>query len=395
MVIKYCPKCEGKPYTKDYNINVCRTCGSTLLSEITSEDELRGRTEMSFLEDEPFGDFSAGGFGYDGESGAFNGDPFEDDEPNQFGFGDSNPENQFDDKFENTSSLPSEHHNYEMEKGTDSALQSPTFPFKKKSNRDSFKETRANAKNIETIIRGKITNYTNSQKENSGYRRLFVKKILDAVVYKQRFDDILHSFTVRIDNGTDTFGNQSYADIPVNVHGIIAGGIQLVDNIEVEISGNYCNGILMADNISVINNGYKSPVKFQHSAKAILYEILAIFALAFLIYIGVRSGGSFFQNIGSFLKTWLITAVIVTVLYFLASFSKMGIMARMATGKPRKFPIIGIMLVSLVIALIFINSFGIGTSVGSVLSGVISSIIPIVVLLVVLFIVFKLLLGIF
>ena len=122
----------------------------------------------------------------------------------------------------------------------------------------------------------------------------------------------------------------------------MSGGIQLVDNIEVEITGKYCNGILIANSISVLNNGYKSPIKFQHSVKAILYGILTLFALAFLVFIGVSSGGSFFQNIGSFLKTWLIASVTVTVLYFLVTFSKIGIMTRMATGKQRKFPLIGI-----------------------------------------------------
>ena len=386
MVIKYCPKCEGKPYTKDFNASVCNICGSSLLSELSSEEELRGRREMSVSEDESIGGASADGFGFDEESSAFNDTSFDENEPNPFGFGD------FDKKNSGSEELPTEYHDSSIDVSKDPEVSPSIFSYKGNS---ASGEIRANKKDIGTVIRGKVSNYTNSQKENSGYRRLFIKKIFDAIVYRQRFDDTLHSFAVRVNNGKDAFGNQIYTDVPVNMHGIVSGGIQLTDNMEVEVTGKYCNGILMADNVSVLNNGFKSPVKLQHSAKAILYGILAIFAVAFLIYIGVSSGGSFFTNIGSFLKIWLISAAIVTILYFLLTFSKIGIMARMATGKPRKFPLIGILLVSLVFALLFINSFGVGASVGNALSGIFSSVISFVILLIILFVVFKLLLGMF
>lgn len=392
MVVKYCPKCEGKPYTKDFNVTVCSICGSALLSEISSEEDLCGRREMSFFDGSSFDGPSAEGFGYEEGPSDFSDGSFKDGEPNPFGFGDLEPTNDFDEKDNNNDELPSEYH----ASGIDRNKESETLPSLLHGRGTATSgEVHANAKNIGTVIRGKVTNYTNSQKENSGYRRFFIKKILDAIMYKQRFDDTLHSFTVRVNNGNDTFGHQIYADIPVNIHGIVSGGMQLVDNIEVEITGKYCNGILIASSISVLNNGYKSPVKFQHSVKAILYGILTLFALAFLVFIGVSSGGGFFQNIGSFLKTWLIASVIVTVLYFLVTFSKIGIMARMATGKPRKFPLIGILLVSLVLALLFINSFGIGASVGSALSGILSSAVSIIILLIILFVVFKLILGLF
>lgn len=41
-------------------------------------------------------------------------------------------------------------------------------------------------------------------------------------------------------------GFGSYVDVPVNVHGTIAGGIQIIDNCEVEIRGKYKNHVLMA-----------------------------------------------------------------------------------------------------------------------------------------------------
>lgn len=395
MIIKYCPKCSGKPYTKDYSMDTCRNCGTKLLSEIVNESDLTGRIEIpSFEDDYSFGYPSNDESGFGSEKSSFEDDTFEDEEPNQFGFGDPEPDGNFGKDHQNEFELPSERHSFDIDNNTARSMPAKKTNLLRFGNYRS-NEVHASSKNIGSIIRGKITNYTNSQKENSGYKRFFAKRILDAIIYKQRFDDVLHSFTVRTISGTDTFGNQVYTDVPVNVHGVISGGVQLVNNIEVEVAGKYCNGILMANNISVINNGYKSSVYFRHSIKAVLYGILAIFAAIFLIYIGASSEGGFFENIGSFLKIWLISAVIITVLYFIAIFSKIGIMARMATGKPRKFPWIGILLISLVIALIIFNSAGIGASVGSALTGILSSAISVIVLLVVLFIVFKLILGLF
>lgn len=364
MLIKYCPKCKGKPYTTDYTIDNCVYCGSALLSELTNNDDLLGRSEMSNSGDDSFG-FKDSGFGFDEDSndnennsfGGFNSSDFgvDDSDVNHFGFGEPESDVSIDINT-STTILPSDNYKSPVENNRSTVLPVPLFQGNKDSCNSHSTETYANAKNVGTVIRGKITNYTNSQKENSGYKRIVFVKLLQAIVYKQRFDDILHSFTVRVNNGTNAFGNQNYADIPVNIHGIVSGGIQLVDNLDVEIYGKYHNGILMASSIYVLNNGYKSPVKLQHSAKAIAYGILALIATAFLIYIGVFSHGNFFQNIGSFLKTWLVSSIIVLVLYFILTW-KFHLILTLTKGKMTKIPIIGILLVAFIISFLIFYVF--------------------------------------
>ena len=346
MIVKYCSKCAGKPYTTDMNIDKCPRCGSTLGIKTVQEDELDDCEELS---------------------------------------GSSSSDNNHDDE-------------YDLEIGhtSDGEIEEKN----KKNESVDVMRPRANygrstVRSGDSVLRGKIAQYSSSGKEDGNYHRFFCVKLFDAIVYHQRFEDVLHRFKVRVSGASDVFGNTEYKDIWVNAHGTLSGGVQIAENSDVEVYGKYKNGVFMARKINVIDNGYTTPVNFQHSAKAILYGILAIFAAIFLIYIGASSEGGFFENIGSFLKIWLISAVVITVLYFIAIFSKIGIMARMATGKPRKFPWIGILLISLVIALIIINSAGIGASVGSALSGILSSVISVIVLLVVLFIVFKLILGLF
>ena len=95
MVVKYCPKCEGKPYTKDFNVTVCSTYDSALLLGKSSEDDSNG----------------------------------------------------------------------------------------------------------------------------------LLLKMPDAIMYEKGLKNALHSFTVRINNGKDSLGNQLYADIPVNICKIMAGGM--------------------------------------------------------------------------------------------------------------------------------------------------------------------------
>lgn len=346
MIVKYCSKCAGKPYTTDMDMEKCPRCGSTLGIKTVQEDELEDCEE-----------FSGTSSNYDRDN-----------------------ENDLDIGYANSGDI-------EEKRQKDISIDAMR-------SRTSYGR-RSVVHSGDSVLRGKIAQYSSSGKEDGNYHRLFFVKLFDAIIYHQRFEDVLHRFKVRVSGSSDVFGNTEYKDVWVNAHGTLSGGVQIAENSDVEVYGKYKNGVFMARKINVIDNGYTTPINFQHSAKAVLYGILAIFAAIFLIYIGTSSEGGFFQNIGSFLKIWLISAVVVTILYFIAIFSKIGIMARMATGKPRKFPWIGVLLISLVIALIIFNSAGIGASVGSALSGILSSAISVIVLLIVLFIVFKLILGLF
>lgn len=336
MIIKYCKNCLGEPYTKRLDIDVCPMCGNELKMISVDETELalRDEFEQSALE------FSRKELLSENDEG----------DKNLFELDSEKTENKL---------LP----NISFYKHT-------TLPDKGTLN--------------EPYVVGKLTRYSKAD-EDSGYKRLFIGKIIDAIFYKQRMEDVLHRFTVRVDCGKDALGHNEFKDIPVNVHGVIASGLQLDENCDVEVKGKYKNNVLMASEINVLNSGFKSKVHFQHSRGAIAYGILAIIALIFFIYVGLSSDGGFFANIKEFFVVWLVSAVVITILYFALFLSKLGVLLLM--GKKKSFPFVGILLCSFICALLFMNVFGLGTGVGDLFSGWLSSIMPIIITIIALIVV--------
>lgn len=378
MIIKYCPFCAGAPYTKKLDKTNCPICSSVLRASTADASDLLYRSELVFSDDE-YSDILPG------------------EEEEERDYSDLLPGNE-DEERDYSDLLPG---NEDEKLNDEQASPAPWGGGIPETTTSSMESIGSNDKAATAFsagtscLCGKVSQYSNTLQEGGKYKRFIIIKLWHALVYRQRFEDILHRFTLRVPQGQDAYGNIMTTDVVVNAHGTIADGATISDNAEVEVIGKYCGAVFMASEINVVQNGCKTPVKFQHSKTAILYGILAIVALLFLIYIGVSAPGGFFQNIGSFLKTWLITFIVVTVLYFIAIFSKLGIMFRMATGKQRKFPFVGLLLVSLVIALIIFYNFGIGAGIGSVLGSLFSSILEIAVMIVILFIICKLLLGLF
>ena len=66
-----------------------------------------------------------------------------------------------------------------------------------------------------------------------------------------------------------------------------------------------------------------------------------------------------------------------------------GPLAQYFAVKHGKVPIVGILLISLLLALILLNSFGIGTTVGSALEALAAAVIPIVVVGAIIVMIFK------
>ena len=227
-------------------------------------------------------------------------------------------------------------------------------------------EVCADAHNVGTVVRGKIANYSNSIQEGERYRRTFFERMRDLVLYRQRTDDVIHRFTVRTVTDADAFGMQDYADIPVNVHGIISRGMQLTNNAEVEVSGRYDDGTIMAEEIHLIHNGYKSRVRFQHSVRAITNTIFALLTFVLFLYIGIYYSGGFFENIKTFFVAWLISAGIMSVLYIVFLFSRAGMLAR-AGRDNAGFPFGIISFLSVASALIFTFNQNTSFSVGDAL----------------------------
>lgn len=408
MIIKYCSRCSGKPYTTDLSVSKCPQCGAELLSEINDEQSLKGRRVFSTPNANPFssssktpntsaprtGNSFGGGFASPPSSPAPNG--FSGSaEPMNNSFGKpTSGSNAFAKPFSTDNANSDNAFSGSNNKPENSSHHTSVTPFKENdlaapfTGNDSQTEDSSRKKlkneNLNSIS-GIVSRYNVTDSE-SGYKRLFVFKLIDALVYRQRMDDVKHTFTVHVSHGRDEFGYDTYTDIPVCVHGVIAGGTMLEENTEVEVHGKYKNNCLMADRIQVVNSGYRSTVTFQHSRQGILYAVLAVFALAFLIYVGVSSDGGFFTNIKSFFVAWLISAGIVTVLYLLLFFSRIG---RFMAYRSKGFPFIGVLLVSFILALLYMNLFGLRTQATGLFSGLLSSVLPFIIVIIVIVVLFK------
>lgn len=351
MVVKYCEYCNGKPYTTDLQLSVCPRCGKVLRIESADEIELDDRPQIM------------------GEPKKPDTDSFFPESPAQEG---------------SASDYQADEENLDVSY--------PNLPVTQRNPNSSAFYTSVHSSDDfapDNCIRGRVAQYSSSGREDGEYRRLLPVKIYQAIVYRQRLEDVLHRFTVRVEQGVDSLGYQKYTDVPVNVHGTIAGGLQIVDNAEVEVHGRYKNGVLMADRINIINNGYKSKVGFQRSVKAITYSILSVIMLMFICFVAIKSNGSFFNNLKEFCIVWLIIAAILTVLYLITSLTKIGLLARMFSTRKRSFPLFGILLVSLALAFLFVSAFGSLAGFGSYLSGWIYSIVPIIIIVIAIFFMIK------
>jgi len=191
---------------------------------------------------------------------------------------------------------------------------------------------------VGTSIRGKIANYSNTAMEGGQYRRLGITRIFDALVYGQRLEDLAHRFTVRVSCGRNAFGNEEFTDVPVNVHGTIAGGIRLDNNLEVEVCGKYRNGILMARQVQILTNGCRSRVSFQHSIRAIVTLITAVIMLGLILYTGAVSEIGFLETIYQFFLTWLVVFGVILIFSLLFWFTRAGMIARLASQNQNRIP---------------------------------------------------------
>jgi len=238
-------------------------------------------------------------------------------------------------------------------------------------------------------IRGKISQYKTYSDKTGNYRRLLPRKIFQALVYGQRFEDLLHSFIVTQTKGTDNSGNPIQQKYVVNVHGSTNYGATLTDNEEVEVRGKFTHdNILMARDIRVINGSVSTPIKFQRSVKLIALSVLvvALFILAIIGFSSMGSGNSisgFMNNVWSFITTMFAVYVILLVLYVVSSFTRIGFMTRLlAGGRRRSSPLLTMLVIAFILTLLLYNVFGLGSIVASTLSGALSAVGPIVVMII-------------
>ena len=397
MMIRFCPRCAGRPYTRAFDIMTCPTCGAPLEMENVTDSALSGRAELSAPRsappfgfgtpagNEPFGGFGTndpiGTFGTDGPFGAPPVTPTAPAEPAAPG-GDlpwwGTPPRE-------TPPAPQ----------SPQPRQDPQPPQTRPAGGNvEVPQTRPRAASqnrgvesaLGTTIHGRISQYSSTGKEDGNYRRLLVNRVADAIVYGQRFENVLHRFTVRVQGGMDAFGNQEYFDVPVNVHGTIAGGMQLADNNEVEVTGKYRNGVLMARKIAIVTNGYRTPVLFQRAVGLIALAVVALIAAVFAIYamIDADNGGTVWANIVGFLKTWGTVSLILFVLYLLFSLTRVGFQLQILLGR-RGSPLLVILVLALVLTVLFVGKFGPRASLLGTLAALGSALLPSVIAMVVVF----------
>ncbi len=385
MLIQYCPRCAGRPYSCTLDLFICPICGAPLEMENVTETSLAGREKLDNMP------LSSGNFDFNFSPGEpFNGSGGKDstslsDDNGIFGV----PDPMRPTKREPKPVVPvkPKHEDPPVSPGP-APIIPPTDP-----NPDpgpvfsGAVETNNNNRRIEsnlgTTIRGRISQYSSSGREDGHYRRPLVTRLADAVLYRQRFEDVLHRFTVRVKGETDIFGNSEYFDVPVNVHGTIAGGIHLTDNNEVEVTGRYRDGVLMAQSITVISNGYRTSVRFQHSIGAIVTAVIVLIALVFgmVVLLDSSNGGGIWQSIAGFLKTWGIFSLILFVLYLMFCFSTFGFRFRLAMGSSRRSPLPAILLLGLILTVLVAAKFGTAANLFNTLLAFGAALLPTVVLL--------------
>lgn len=345
MIIRYCPYCDGYPYTTNMSIGTCPHCGSPLSQEFVGEDDLFGRPSFDDQAKPWFGD------GPFDDGGDYDWPPKDPDETAENTYG-QDPTQRWG---EDTSIPPT------------AIIQTPDG----ESSKDNYlgphvhnRRKRASSYERSGIVRGRVANYSNTENEPGTYRRFFVQRLWDAIVYGQRFEDVLHRFTVRVDSDPIV---GSYVDVPVNLHGTIAGGMQITNNAEVEVYGRYKNGVLMAQRIDVINAGARTTINVQHNVGAML-TVFGVAAICCLFAYGMySSGGALLANLGSFLSIWLGMSTIVAVIW-LFLLSRMGPFVQFLFFQHGKFPLVGILVWGLLLTLVSMNAFGLGNAAAGVAS---------------------------
>lgn len=328
MIIKYCPDCFCNPYTTDISVENCPICGTELQISTVSDAEIKMRPQL--------------------------------------------PVTNIDNEVEGTQTeVVTPYDDY-----TETCIDVTT-------NDDHTRETNKKFGSI-TVV-GKVSQYTTSSGK-TGYRRLFPRKIYQAIKYGQRLEDFLHSFSLIEDDGT------RYV---VNVHGTTNYGATIVDHETVEVTGTLTHdNILMAREVNVLNGGIPTPVKFQRSVKSIailcLVGVLLLFGL-FGLFGGGSSTSGFMNTIWNFVTTMFVVYVVLLILYVLSSFTRIGFMARLLSGGRNRgsSPLVTILIISFFVTLLLYNAFGIGSMVTSALSGLLSSIGPIVIMVFGILLLFK------
>lgn len=327
VFMNICESCHG--YTTDEEMTECPVCGGELAFKPI---DVKDKAKYKNLDDMGFDDFAS------------------DNEPS------------FDDPLDDDYTEPKKRNNT-SNNNTDYDDTDVDFTPKSRSSSTSRSSSLSSGESFTGIV----YSYRNSDNDGSNYSRLFVMRLWDAIIYRQRMEDVLHYFRLHTSSGKDLDGMEVSKDINVNVHGTIVGGAHLADNSRLTVRGKFKNGVLMASDITDDDSG--SHIRFRRSYKAIATTIvLGILFLIGLIY-GISSSnsvGGVFHNIGVFFGTLAIVYIVLIVIYLIASFTKFGMIMRVLSQRKTIVPWLALFIVAFAItSLILSNLSGIGGGLGS------------------------------
>lgn len=327
VFLNICDSCHG--YTTDEEMTECPVCGGELAFKPI---DIKDKAKYTNLEDMDFDDFPSPGSKADFD------DPLDyayDEPKNSYN-------NNHEDEYDETDVIPppKQHKTTASQAGSNSNAQSYT---------------------------GIVYSYKNSDNDGSNYSRLFIMRLWDAIVYKQRMEDVLHYFRLHTSSGKDIDGMEISKDINVNVHGTIVGGAHLAENSRLTVRGKFKNGVLMASDITDDDSG--SHIRFRRSYKAIATTMaLGILFLIGLIYgiASANSAGDVIHNIGVFFGTLAIVYVVLIVIYLIASLTKFGIIMRVVSQRKMSVPWLALFIVAFVITILILSNLsGIGGGLGN------------------------------
>ena len=320
MRVKYCRRCSGEPFTIDTDMRTCPICGSPLFTKNVDSVELEGRLDLSSL--------TAG----------------------------------------NTDQ-------------TDNRVVITEPKSRKTEVLSNRPERRMQAQNLQetgmvrtffgdVIIRGQVHDYINSDIEGQRFVRTPIEKVIDAVLFRQRTDDILHRFNVRLEGDQRLDEEYGYSSVPVNVYGTIGAGMGIQNGDRVEVVGRLRNNVLLAKDVTVLTNGVGSRVRFRRDLRfvSLLLVLAAVLATGYVVSGYVKQIP--FTAVLYFLKIWGIFAAAIAVLYYTLIFS------RTIWRNRGPFPIVIILVVALIAAYLFVGKFGIGASIIAVIERYITALLP-------------------
>lgn len=268
MIIRYCPKCYGNPYTTDSNLKKCPTCGTKLELDYVDDDDLRSRSTFSASAPSPTVQ--------------------------------PGPE-----------SIPANYSPSYMEPSLAYPSAYPTRPA------PSLFTSGSKSTRNRSVVVGRVYDYRRSDSQTDGYSRSFLQKIVQAIAFGQSMDDTLQRFAIHRTED-DGSGYSINNDVIVNYHGRILGGAGICDNSKVRVSGKYYRGTLMANRVEVFYGDTLTPVNVNKPILPLVLFIAAVIAIIAIVFSGGGTGASLnMSQLGQFLSSVVTLFFILLVLVWI------------------------------------------------------------------------------